>query len=247
MRATFGQISLDFLRTVRNVQFLIFTLGMPVGFYLLYGAMYGSERVFAHTSWGAYFLVSMATYGAIGTALNVTGAETAQERARGWQTQLAVTPLSGTQYVVAKIVTALIAGFGVMVLLTLVAAGRGVAIFSLAVVPAVLAVWLGSISFAALGLWIGQVLNGTTASYGVVVAYLVLGFLGGLWTPLSVLPPVFSHIATYLPSYAAASLGWAVLAHHHEPLHSIAVLVGYIIVFGGAGGLLYARREFRRE
>ncbi len=247
MKATMGQVTLDLLRTVRNVRYLIFTLGIPVGFYLLYGAMYGSNRIFAHTLWGAYFLVSMATYGAIGTALNVTGAEAAQERAAGWQRYLALTPLTGAQYVAAKIITALIANLGVVILLTLVAGLRGVAVFTLPVLPAIFSVWLGSISFAALGLWIGQVLNSSTASYGVVVLYLVLGFLGGLWTPLSILPPIFAHIAWYLPSYAAASLGWAVLAHHSETLRNLGVLAGYIIVFGGAGGLLYARREFRRE
>ncbi len=247
MKATIGQVMLDLLRTVRNVRYVIFTLGIPVGFYLLYGAMYGSHRIFAHTSWGAYFLISMATYGAIGTALNVTGTEAAQERAQGWQKYLALTPLSGTQYVVAKILTAMIASLGVMVLLTVVAALRAVPIFTLPVLPAIFGVWLGSMSFAALGLWIGQVLDSATASYGVVVVYLALGFLGGLWTPLALLPPIFGHIATFLPSYAAASLGWAALAHHSESLRNITVLAGYIMVFGGAGGLLYARREFRRE
>ncbi len=247
MKATLGQVTLDLLRTVRNVRYIIFTLGIPVGFYLLYGAMFDSHHSFAHTSWGAYFLISMATYGAVGTTFNVTGTETAQERAQGWQKYLALTPLSGTQYVMAKIMTAMIANLGVMVVLTLVAALRGVAIFAQPILPAIFGVWLGSISFAALGLSIGQVLDSTTASYGVVVAYLALGFLGGLWTPLTVLPAIFRHIAAWLPSYAAASLGWSVLAHHAESLRNIGVLAGYIIVFGGVGGLVYARREFRRE
>lgn len=247
MKATLGQVTLDLLRTVRNVRYLIFTLGIPVGFYLLYGAMFGSHLSFVHTSWGAYFLISMTTYGAIGTALNITGTEAAQERAQGWQKYLALTPLSGAQYVLAKTITAMTASLGVMILITAVAALRGVAVFSQPILVAVFGVWLGSTSFAAVGLWIGQVLDSSTASYGVVLVYLALGFLGGLWTPLSILPPVFHHIAAWIPSYATASLGWAVLEHRAESVRNMLVLAGYIIVFGGAGGFVYARREFRRE
>lgn len=247
MKAMLGQVTLDLLRTVRNVRYALFTLVMPVGFYLLYGAMFGSKDHFAHTSWGAYFLISMATYGVMGTSLNVTGTEAANERAQGWQKYLALTPLTGTQYVVAKIITAMVASLGVMVVLAIVAALRGVAIFSLPILPALAGVWLASLGFAALGLWIGQVLDSSTASYGVVLLYLALGFLGGLWTPLAVLPPIFSHIAAWLPSYATASLGWSILAHQSLSLRNMSVVAGYIMVFGGAGGFIYARREFRRE
>jgi ABC-2 type transport system permease protein len=246
MRAVWSQTMFDLTRTVRNVRYVIFALAMPVGFYLLYSQMYGNSARFAGTTWGAYFLVSMVTFGGIGTTLNITGTQVAVERGQGWQRMLRLTPLADWQYVASKWAAAMGAALVETGLVTGVAWVSGVPIVRLHVVPAVIAVWASCLAFAAIGLWLGQWLDQTSATYGVTTAYLGLGFLGGLWTPLRFLPPVFGHIAAALPSYRAASWGWAVLAGHSATDVTYIVLGAYVAVFGAAGVAWYGRREVQR-
>ena len=106
MKKLWAAISLDLRRTLRNRQFIFFTLIMPVGFYILYSRMYSSSAQFQGTSWDAYFMVSMAAFGATGVLLNTTGTRVARERMTGWPLYLATTPLTATRYVIAKILVA---------------------------------------------------------------------------------------------------------------------------------------------
>jgi ABC-2 type transport system permease protein len=237
---------LDLKRLVRNPPYLIFALGMPVGFYLLYSAMYGSAQPIAHTTWGAYFLISMVTFGALGTTLNVTGTQIAMERGLGWQRFLRLTPLSGVQYTASKLMTAMVGSLTVIILVTAAAGLKGVPLLSLHVLPADLAIWLGSVAFAAVGLFLGQVFEASTVQYAVTVVYLAGGFLGGLWAPLRILPPVFTAIARVTPSYRIAELGWGILSHQAPLAITYIVIAAYLVVFGVVGGAVYARGEVRR-
>lgn len=247
MRAVISETLLDVRRVLRNPRHLIFALAMPVGFYLLYSAMYGKGASFSHTTWGAYFLVSMVTFGALGITLNITGTQVAVERGQGWQRLLRLTPLSGSQYTVSKLITAMLGSLAVCILVTAAAAATGVDVLGLNVIPAVSAVWAGSVAFAAVGLLIGQAFDAVSVTYAVTVVYLGVGFLGGLWAPLKVLPPVFTTIARFTPSYHIAELGWRILAHQSPSWLTYAVIGMYIVLFGLGGGVWYARSEARRS
>jgi ABC-2 type transport system permease protein len=246
VRAIWAQTLFDLRRTVRNIRYVIFALAMPIGFYWLYSGMYGSPTRFAGTTWGAYFLISMATFGGIGTTLNITGTQVAVERGQGWQRMLRLTPLAGWQYVASKWLTAMAAALVETTLVTVVARMNGVPVVRLHVLPAALAVWVGCLAFAAIGLWLGQWLDQTSVTYGVTAVYLGMGFLGGLWTPLRFLPSLFHHLAAVMPSYRAAAWGWAILAGHGPAAMTYIVLGAYVIVFGAAGVAWYGRREEQR-
>ncbi len=240
-------VALDVRRILRNPRYLVFAIGMPLGFYLLYSAQFGgAARPFAGTTWGAYFLISMVVFGGAGTTLNVTGTQTAAERDQGWHRLLRVTPLSAGQYVAAKVITAMLMSLVVSVAIPAAAALNGVAVAPLGVLEAAAAVWAGSLVFATIGLALGQWLDGTSVTYGVTLVYLGTAFLGGLWTPVQVLPRVFTSIAEFMPSYRVAQLGWDLLAHRAPPPADLAILAAYAVVFGVVGGVLYARIEPRR-
>lgn len=241
-------VALDVRRILRNPRYLIFAIGMPLGFYFLYSAEFGGvARPFDGTTWGAYFLISMVTFGGIGTTLNVTGTQTAAERDQGWHRLLRVTPLSAGQYVAAKLITAMLMSLVVSAVIPAAAALKGVPVGPLGVVAAAGAVWVGSIVFAAIGLGLGQWLDGTSVNYGVMLVYLGTAFLGGLWTPVQFLPHVFTSIAHFMPSYRVAQLGWDILGHRTPPSADLGILLAYAVVFGVVGGVLYARVEPRRS
>lgn len=229
-------------RLRHNPRFVVFALLMPEGFYLLYAQMYHAARPFAGTTWGAYFMVSMAAFGAIGTTLNVAGTQTAHDRDRGWTRYLRATPLNPAAHVLAQWVVAMAASFGAVLLIVVTAVAVGHVRVTPGLVAGAGAVWAGSTVFAAVGMALAHILDATTMGFGTVVVYLGSGFLGGLWTPLAVLPPVFTTIARVLPSYRMADMAWQLLAGRPVPWADPAVLALYVAVFGLTGGVLYGRR-----
>ena len=229
-------------RLFHNARYLVFAMVMPVGFYVLYSAMYGAHHAFASTTWGAYFMISMATFGAIGTTLNFTGTLTAQDRAKGWVRYLRLTPLGAWAYIAGQVASAMAASLVVVALVECTALVMNGLPHAAHAVLAGLVVWVCSLAFAAIGLVLAHLLDSTTVNFAITLVYLSSGFLGGLWTPLKVLPAVFTHIARVLPSYRMADVGWHLLAGQAAPWQDWAVLAAYILVFGSLGGVLYARR-----
>jgi ABC-2 type transport system permease protein len=60
----------------------------------------------------------------------------------------------------------------------------------------------------------------------------LLSFFGGLFTPVADLPVVLRHVASFLPSYHAATLGWAVVAGRAPGPADAGVLLGYAVALG---------------
>ncbi len=237
----FSKFSLG--RLMHNARYLIFVLGLPVGFYELYAHMYGTATPFAHTSWGVYFMMSMVAFGAVGTTLNVTGTQTALDRAGGWVRHLKVTPVPVWAYLAGQVVTAMVASLAVVMIIILVGLLSGGVSWRLPLAEAALAIWLGSLAYAALGLALAHWLDATLINYGIILVYLGSGMLGGLWTPLKYLPPVFTSIARAIPSYRMADMAWHLVAGRTLPGGDVAVLAAYVAGFGLLGGILYVRRN----
>lgn len=229
-------------RLAHNGRYVGFGAALPIGFYLLYATMYGSGLHVAGTTWGAYFLISMAGFAAIGTTLNAAGTLTAQDRDRGWTTYLRTTPVGATRYVLGQTITAMAASLLVIVLVTLAGILVEHVAVSAALLTAVGLVWAGSGAFAAIGLTLGLWLDTASITYGVLVIYLGTSLLGGLWMPLTILPSAMRELARFLPSYHMADMGWQTLAQRAVPWQDVAVLVLYAAVFVVLGRLIYARR-----
>ena len=86
--------------------FLAFIVAMPTTMYLFFAGIYGDQVSTAGPIVAALMMVTMATYGGLGAALNA-GAQIQSERSSGWFRQLMLTALSPAQFVLAKILTAI--------------------------------------------------------------------------------------------------------------------------------------------
>jgi ABC-2 type transport system permease protein len=230
-------VRLEFRRALRNRRYLLFAVAFPTVFYLLYTGVLsqGAARADATidgTTWGTYFMVSMAAYASIAAALG--GAVIiAQERASGWARQLRVTPLSAVGYVSAKLLVAyvvtvpavaavLLAGF--LVDNVRLSAADWVQVFCSLV--------LGSLPFAALGLLIGYVFDADSAQGAMMICFFALSILGGLWAPLSSFPDALATIGRMLPSFRLADLGRAAVTGQPPSPIDLAVLGAYAAIFG---------------
>jgi len=223
----------ELLRLVRNLRYAAITIGFPVIFYVLF---LGDEKLTEHidgTTWRTYFMVSMASFGAMVAALNAGGTRLAAERASGWTRQLRVTPLPSWSFVTTKITAALILTLPVIAVVELTGFAFGGVHLGVAVWFELTAVlWVSALPFATIGVLVGFVASSETAYPLVTALMFLLSFFGGLFTPVRSLPSVLRHVAEFLPSYHHAALGWAVVAGRAPGLNDGGILLAYVVALG---------------
>lgn len=215
-------LAIEIRRMLRNRRSIIFTLVMPVVLYLMIGTNtdYGNEKA-GLGNVSAYVLISMATYGAV-LASTSGGAMVATERALGWSRQLRLTPLSPVAYIALKSIVAM--GLGLMSVLAVnvvgLLSGKPEMPTHVWILAALLA-WLGSIVFAAFGLFMGYLLPSENVMQVLGPLMAGLAFIGGLWFPIDS-DSVLGHISAVTPIYGLAELArW--------PLNGGAPHAGWVI------------------
>jgi ABC-2 type transport system permease protein len=199
-------LAIELKRMLRNRRTVIFTLVMPVVLYLVIGtnSAYGNEKE-GSGNVSAYIMISMAAYGAV-LASTSGGAMVATERALGWSRQLRLTPLAPGVYILVKATVAM--GLGLLSVLAVnvvgVLNGRAHMPTHVWILAAVLA-WVGSIVFAAFGLFMGYLLPSENVMQILGPAMAGMAALGGLWFPIDA-HSVLGHISALTPIYGLAEL-----------------------------------------
>jgi ABC-2 type transport system permease protein len=201
---TIAYLGRDSLRQLKNARAIVFTVAVPLIMLIAFGGSYGgSGQVDAstHLPWVVVTTIQVAAYGGMMAALS-QAFQIVTERSIGWNRQLRITPLSGTGYLVSKVVAALaLALFSILIIIVVslvlfhpdLAAGSWVL--------AGLAVWCGVIPFALLGIVIGQFAKPEFAQPLFMVVFMGMAILGGLWIPLQIFPAWVADVAKAVPSY----------------------------------------------
>jgi ABC-2 type transport system permease protein len=236
-------LRLEIVRMLRDPKYLILAVGAPIGFYLLFATLFGDSPVKPGQLKGTVeIMVAMAAYGAIWAVLSTTGPRIAEERNIGWLQQLRTMPVRAWQVIGAKVIASVATALPAIVLVCLTAAVvKGVQLSAGEWISLVVAIWLGSTTFAALGIAIGFVAGADIAyplSYGI---YMVLSALGGLWVPPSVLSDSLRNVAHLLPTYHLADLGWHIAGGHAPLLSGILILLAWTVGLAALAFLAYRR------
>jgi ABC-2 type transport system permease protein len=200
-------LRLEFRRLLRNRRTVIITLIFPVFFFLIFGLnkAYATQRI-GHGNWAAFIMISLSLYGAV-VATTFGGAMVSIERAQGWSRQLRLTPLSPPAYICMKVLTAMLLGLAsvavvnVVGLLTHKASMPGY----LWIISA-LCVWVGSLLFAAFGLFLGYLLPSENIMQILGLIMTLLSFAGGLFIPLKSFPTAVQSVAKWTPLYGLNQL-----------------------------------------
>lgn len=241
-------IKLEVRRMLRDRRYLIFNLGITVAFYLLYTKISPSTDAIDGTSRSAYFMVSMAAYGAMGSALFFGGPRIAMERKLGWTRQLRVTPLSPTDYVIGKLAAAMIVPLPSICLISLAGAVvNGVSLSAAQWLGIIAITWLGTLPFAVLGIFIGSLLDGNTAQPVTTFLMFGLAILGGLWAPVSSMPSLMERAAKLMPSYHFADPGWRIVGQRGLNPVDFLVILAYAVLFGALVAWRYRQTESWRD
>jgi ABC-2 type transport system permease protein len=235
-------VRLELRRLVRNRRTVIFTLVMPVVFFLLFGLneSYAYEDA-GHGNVAAFIMISMAVYGAM-LATTSAGASVSIERSLGWSRQLRLTPLAPAAYVAVKLVVALVVGA-----VSIIAVYTAGIVTDKADMPShlwvetALIAWVGSLVFAAFGLFMGYVLPGENVMQVLGPGLALLAFLGGLFVPLDP-GSVMEKVAWFTPMYGLNQLV-------HAPLTGDAVQATWVlnVVAWAALFAFGATWRFRRD
>ena len=203
----FGLLSLNNLVMYsRNRAVMFWVIAFPIGYMLLFGAIYGTMTVDPNNPNSAKLItymvpgiivMSLMSNGIIGNANGM-----AVWRERGILRRLQATPLPAWQMLVSRILVQSMIMVGQAIILVAVSiALYGVKYEVLGLLQALPFVILGAILFMAIGQMIAALVGkAETVAIACQLIYFPLLFLSGLVIPLDQLPEGIQNIGKYLPT-----------------------------------------------
>lgn len=234
-------LSIEIRRVLRNRRTLIFIFVMPAVFFLLFGLPQRGQELPNGRPVTGWIMISLAVYGAM-VATTSAGAAVATERALGWSRQLRLTPLRPAAYVATKVATAMVLGLIAVLVEFAVGAAAGVRLPVEVWLATGLTAWLGSLVFAAFGLFVGYLAPAENVMQFMSPILAILAMLGGLFVPLDVLPHALQQIAKFTPVYGVGQLSRAPLTGTGLDWVALGNVAAWTVLFG-----LGAARLFRRD
>lgn len=230
MRLITVQCKAEMLRIMRNPYYVFWSLFMPIMFYFIFTRVVntGSDD----QTWSAHYLMSMATFSVMGSAIMTLGIRLVQERTQGWTTYIRITPLPGSVYFFGKmfgqtmmhlfsVICIFIAGYLI----------NGVSLSAGQWVLSGLWILIGSLPFLAIGTLVGAMKRVDTASGVSNVIYMALAVAGGMWMPIEILPRLMQKIGHWLPSYNYGNGAWEIVRGSYPQWSNVLILLGYLVVF----------------
>ncbi|MDN5742463.1 MAG: ABC transporter permease [Yaniella sp.] len=194
----------EFWRNFRMLDATFFVLVLPAAMYLMFGVgMDQGELPAGYGNVSAYVMTSMAVYGAV-IATTAMAGSAAVERNMGWGRQLNLTGLTEANYIVGKMLMALLMAISPIVIVYIVGAFTGAQFDSFGH-------WLSSaalclvvaIPFSLYGLAFALLFRSETAVSAASGFLVIFAFFGNLFIPLG---GVLLDIAKFTPLYGPAML-----------------------------------------
>jgi ABC-2 type transport system permease protein len=226
MSGTLALAKAEVARLRRNKRYLIFTVALPVMFYLIFGK---TKSQGYGVSFAAFYMVGMAAFGAFSGALNNNTMRISQERKDGWVRQLRLTPLPASAYVIAKILASMVTTVPSIVVVFLL--GRYYGDVHLAAwkwIACAVAIWAGTLIFAALAVALGYKLDPDSVQPVVLVVYFAFSIFGGLWFPLS---GVLHKIGEFTPTYQIVKISTDIIGAGTVAMVNVVGVVVWLAIF----------------
>jgi ABC-2 type transport system permease protein len=246
-------LRIEMRRLLRNRRTLVFTFVFPAVMLVFIGSQItGSDDSMgphAVANVGAYVMASMAVYGAV-MATTSAGASVSIERAAGWSRQLRLTPMRPISHVLVKMLVAVVLGAAACLVTFLVGRVSGTAHIT-AMAPwwqMGLVVVVGSLTFAAFGLFMGYLLPSENAMQFLGPLLAILAIFGGLFSGPLPTDSLYGRIAQFTPIYGLSQMAHWPLTLTTDGTHD-AFEIGWAVnlVAWGVIFALGAVWRFRRD
>jgi ABC-2 type transport system permease protein len=225
MAGTLALTRVELKRLERNRRYFIFTVALPVVFYLLIGKQVKTTAY--GIPFGAYYMVAMAMFGAFSGALNGNAQRISQEKKEGWIRQLRLTTLPANAYVISKVLVSMATTIPSIVIVLLLGRFYGhvhLPVWQWFAIAAT--VWFGATIFAALAVAVGYRYQPDQVQPISLVLYFFFAILGGLWFPLT---GFLGKIGELTPTYDAVKIGTDVISDVSVP---VGLAIGLIVWLG---------------
>ena len=239
-------VELEIHRLLRNRRTIIFSVLFPVFFFLVFGlnSAYANLRV-GQGNTSAFIMISMALYGAV---ISTSGgaALVATERVAGWSRQLRITPLHPLAYIAVKMATSLVLGAASVAAVYITGAVTGKPYMPVGIwVTTGVVLWVGSLLFAAFGLFIGYLLPSEYGMQVIGFALMLFSFGGGLFIPLSQFSHLLRQLAAFTPLFGLNQVVHYPLVQGSFDWTWAANLLAWLIIFTG-GAVWRFRKDTAR-
>ena len=228
------------LELLRYPAFSVPTLAFPALFFLLFVA----PRADADPN---LLLASFAGFAVLAVAFFQFGVGIAAERESPWERFLRTLPLRPRTRFVARVLSAAVFGLGSAALVALVAVATTDASLSAsrwAALGAALA--FGSVPFALFGIALGYWASPRSALPTANILYLVLSFVGALWTTPQHLPGSIASVSPLAPTRQFGNVLWGASEGHLWRPRDWLLLLAWAALFAGLALWGYRRDEGRR-
>lgn len=231
----------EMLKILRDPSVIIFGIGFPGMFFLIFGSVYAQYET--------TLLAQYAAYGAFVVSFQTFSISVATERSQGWNKLLRTTPINVVLYLGSKFLIVMLTTIISFLVLCAVAVLVGN-------VHMALSTWLtlfglmvvGMIPFAFAGLFLGFIGSSSLSQIISIVVTLLLSFTSGLFIPLQFMPAFIRNLAPYLPTYHLGQIAWYAVgstwSRDSSPLwlHLI-ILAAFAIAFALLAAWAYIRDE----
>lgn len=226
-----AQCKAELLRIFRNPYYVFWSLMMPILFYFIFTKVVntGADN---EAEWQAHYLMSMASFSVMGSAIMTFGIRMVEERRNGWSTFMRLTPVSGPVYFAGKMFgQTMMHLFSVILIFIAGYLINGVHLSAFQWILCGLWIIAGSLPFLAIGTLVGTMRRVDTASGVSNVLYMALAVSGGLWMPLEIMPKLMQRIGEWLPSYNYGKGAWEIARGASPDWTNVLILLGYLLVF----------------
>jgi ABC-2 type transport system permease protein len=228
------------LELFRYPAFSVPTLAFPALFFLLFVAP-GSDAN------PELLLASFAGFAVLAVAFFQFGVGIAAERESAWERFVRTLPLRARVRFAARVVSAALFGLGsaaLVVVAALATTDANLPAARWAALGAALA--LGSVPFALLGIGLGYWVSPRSALPIANILYLVLSFVGALWTTPEHLPHSLEGLSPLVPTRQFGNVLWGAAQGHLWRPQDWLLLLAWTGVFAALATWGYRRDEGRR-
>jgi ABC-2 type transport system permease protein len=245
VRAYVTEAKYEMLRLLRTIAFAVPLIVLPLGIYLLFGVLFARDVIAKEPAVANLLFAGFAVFATTGPAIFGVGIVLAMERDAGLMKLKRALPVPTGAYLLAKMATALF--FGILTTSLMVVAGLlfgrlTLSFPQLAAMSTVLVI--GTLPFAAIGLFIGAHVSGNAAPAVANLVYLPMAWLSGIFFPL---PPMLRPWAVIWPAFHLDQVALAIAGltqfRFINPWVSVAVLAGITVLFGGLALRRLARKD----
>ncbi|WP_087484750.1 ABC transporter permease [Brachybacterium massiliense] len=214
--------------TMGNVMFMVFTIALPVGMYLLFSMMFGEQ---SEGQVRTMIMVNMAAYGGLGAAVTA-GTQIQEDQRNGFLRQLIVAGLSPRSFLAGSVMAASAVIIPALIAVGLVGLATGVELAPARFLATIGVLWLGLLPTILIGIVLGTVLKGGAAMAGGVITMMAMAIFGGLWMPLETFPTWMQQLGQAMPTYWISQLGQWTTQGGELPVTGLAVIGAWTLVLG---------------